>query len=302
MSTTTVSTPAARIGWLARIGDYVELSKPRIAFLVLITVAVAYWMACWGQPEMWTLGKLLVGTLFVASSASALNQWLERRRDALMQRTSNRPLPAARLSAFEAVAFAVFALGIGGGILLVAVGWQPFAWAMLTWLVYVAAYTPLKALTSFNTAVGAIGGAMPVFIGWSAAGGAYDLRAAALYLILFLWQFPHFMAIAWMYRAQYARAGMKMLPVVEPTGRRASRNALLAAVVLIPVSLVPAAFLPGASAVFYGFAAVSLGLLQLAFASAFFRRVSDHAARYLLRATLIYLPLLLLMLVLVPWK
>jgi protoheme IX farnesyltransferase len=302
MSTTTVTTPATRPGWLARVGDYVELSKPRIAFLVLITVAVAYWMACWGQPELWMLSKLLVGTLFVASSASAVNQWLERRRDALMERTSDRPLPAARLSTLEAVAFAVGTLGIGGLILLVAVGWQPFLWAMLTWLVYVAAYTPLKPRTPLNTAVGAIGGAMPVFIGWSAAGSAYDLRTAALYLILFLWQFPHFMAIAWMYRAQYERAGMKMLPVVEPTGRSASRNALLAAVALLPVSLIPAAFLPMASGVFYSLAALGLGLLQLAFAHDFFRRVNDHAARRLLRATLVYLPLLLLMLVLVPWN
>ncbi|MFV1965139.1 MAG: heme o synthase [Pirellulaceae bacterium] len=302
MSTTTVTAPRDRMGWLARISDYVELSKPRIAFLVLITVAVAYWMACWGQPDLLLLGQLLAGTLLVACSASSLNQWLERRRDALMERTANRPLPSARMSAIEAVGFAVITLVLGASILLRAVGWQPLAWAVLTWILYVAAYTPLKSRTSLNTAVGAVGGAMPVFIGWSAAGGVYDLRVASLYLILFLWQFPHFMAIAWMYRKQYARAGMKMLPVVDPTGRRTGLNVLFAALVLIPVSLVPAAFLPGINAALYAVAVLALGLLQLAFACAFVVRLNDLTARRLLRVTLVYLPTLLLLLVVIPWK
>lgn len=302
MSTTTVSTPRDRMNWLARIRDYAELSKPRIAFLVLITVGVAYWMASWGQPDFLVLGKLLVGTLFVACSASSLNQWLERRRDALMERTATRPLPSARMSAVEAVGFATITLVAGVGILLMVSGWQPLAWAMLTWFVYVVAYTPLKSRTSLNTAVGALAGAMPVFIGWSAAGGVYDLRAVALYLILFLWQFPHFMAIAWMYRRQYAKAGMKMLPVVDPTGRRAGLNALLAALILIPISLIPAAFFPGNNGMFYAIAVLTLGVLQFAFACVFVSHLNDLAARRLLRATLVYLPTLLLLLVVVPWK
>jgi protoheme IX farnesyltransferase len=174
-------------------------------------------------------------------------------------------------------------------------------WALATWLVYVLAYTPLKSISAANTAVGAVAGALPVLIGWTATGQPIDARAAALVLVLFLWQFPHFMAIAWLYRDQYARAGHQMLTVVEPSGRRAGWQAVLAALALVPVSLVPVLAYPGPGSTLYILAAALLGLGQLAIAAAFWRQASDARARLLLKASLVYLPTLLAMLMLAPW-
>jgi protoheme IX farnesyltransferase len=286
---------------MARVSDYVQLSKPRIGMLVVVSVGVAYWVATLGQPVPLVLLNVLMGTLLVASSASALNQWLEWRRDAMMARTANRPLPAERLSSRESLTFAALTLMLGGVQLLAVVGWQAFAWAFSTWMLYVCVYTPLKAITPLNTAVGAVVGAMPVLIGWSAAGTGYDLRAAAIFLILFLWQFPHFMSIAWMYRTQYATAGMRMMTVVDPSGRRAGLQAVVAAGALLPVSILPVIYAPGVASIVYGAAALGLGVMQLTFAVTFCRQLNDVAARRLLRASLLYLPIQLLLLVFVPW-
>jgi len=299
MSTTTASVQRARVAWLARARDYVELSKPRIGLLVLITVAVSYRVACSDRPDFFLLANVLTGTILVACSACASNQWLERRRDALMARTARRPLPSARLRGSEAMVFAALTATLGSGYLLLTAGWRTMSWAVLTWFVYIGVYTPLKPRTSWNTAVGAVAGAMPVLIGWSAAGDRFDLRCASLLLMLFFWQFPHFMAIAWVYRSQYASAGMRMLPVVDPTGRRAGLHAVLAAAALVPVSLVPAAYLPGTRSAVYALMALALSAAQLGFALGFGRRLSDAAARRLLRCSLVYLPTLLLALLLV---
>jgi len=301
MSTSTLSIVRGRATWLTRVHDYIELSKPRIAVLVLVAVAVSYSVARWGQPDPRVLLHVLFGTLLIAASASALNQWLERRRDALMPRTRERPLPAGRLSGAETVTVAVLAFLVGSLYLFVAVGWQPACWGVLTWLLYVWVYTPLKTRTYLNTAVGAVAGALPVFIGWSAAGQSYDLRAGALFWLLFLWQFPHFMAIAWIYRKQYARAGMKMLPVVEPTGARAGMQAALAAWALIPVSVIPAISAPGWGGVICSATVLALGVGQLLCAIAFLQNRGEATARRLLRASLVYLPAVLLILTLVPW-
>jgi protoheme IX farnesyltransferase len=300
MSTTSLAMGRDQATWLSRIADYVELSKPRIAVLVLVVVAVAYHVARWGQPEPWVLVHLLLGTLLVAASASGANQFLERHSDSLMERTAERPIASGRIGVSEALVFVSATLVIGAGYLFVAVGWQPAIWAFLTWLVYVAVYTPLKSRTWLNTAVGAVGGALPILIGWS-AGGGYDLRAGGLFVLLFLWQFPHFMAIAWLYRKQYARAGMKMLPVVDPSGRHAGVQAVVAALALIPVSLIPMLNVPGWSIGLLAIAAILLGVGQLFCAVAFFRHQHDRSARQLLRASLIYLPLVLLLMLLVPW-
>ena len=286
--------------WLTRLTDFVELSKPRISILVLAAVAVSYTVARWGQPEPWVLLHVLLGTSLVAASASAMNQWLERHRDSLMERTADRPIPAGRVSTREALCFAAVTFGTGIAYLGLAIGWQPALWAALTWMLYVCIYTPIKAISWLNTAVGAVAGAMPILIGWS-AGGGFDLRAGGLFVLLFLWQFPHFMAIAWLYRRQYARAGMKMLPVVDPTGRRAGVQAVFAAMALIPVSLIPVVSLPGWSVVIYALLALVLGGGQLFCAVEFLRSQGERSARRLLRASLIYLPLLLLMILLVPW-
>lgn len=301
MSTTTVTVQRTRMAWLARLADLIELSKPRIGTLVVISVAVAYWVGAGGEPDMLVLAGILPGTLLVAASASALNQLIERRRDALMERTARRPLPGARLRPRDALMFALASLLVGLTLIAVSSSSPPLLWTFLTWILYVFVYTPSKVVTPLNTLIGAIPGAMPILIGWSASGAAYDLRVAALYGVLFLWQFPHFMAIAWMYRRQYDRAGMQMLSVVDPTGRRAGRHALVAAATLIPVSLLPTLLMPLASGWVYGLAALTLSLCQMAFALAFQTRLTDQAARRLLRCSLLYLPALLLLMVLFPW-
>lgn len=301
MSTTTIAVAPSRPAVLARVRDYVELTKPRIAVMELVVVAASAMVATWGTPDPLIVLHAMIGTLLIAASASAANQWIERRLDARMPRTADRPLPAGRLSAWEALAFSLVTLVAGVIYLGSLVNWLCLAWALLTWAVYVLAYTPLKTRSTTNTAVGAISGALPVLIGWSATGAAIDNRAIALVLVLFLWQFPHFMAIAWLYREQYARAGHQMLTVVEPTGRRAGWQAVVSALALVPVSLVPVLQNPGPGSVLYIVAAAALGLGQLALAFAFWQQASDTRARLLLRASLVYLPTLLAMLMLAPW-
>jgi protoheme IX farnesyltransferase len=305
MSSTPAVTPAAlplsgrRETALLLASDYAELCKLRIAALVLVTVGVSGIIARWGQPDVAALVSALLGTLLVAASASALNQVLERRRDALMPRTADRPLPSGRMSVAHATLFGGAALVAGLAWLALTVGWTTALVGLAAWIAYVAVYTPLKTRTPLNTAVGAVAGALPVLMGWTAAGGELlDPRAAALFGVVFLWQFPHFMAIAWMYRSDYAQGGMQMATVVDPGGRSAGLQAVLAALALLPVSFVPALWAPGAS--WYLAAALALGAAQLACAIAFFARLDQVSARRLLRASLVYLPALLLLLVLVP--
>ena len=301
MSTTTLTLPQRRSAILARAWDYLELTKPRIAVLIMVVIAATMFVATWGQLNPLTMLHAMLGTLLVAASASASNQWIERHRDARMLRTADRPLPAGRLLAWEVATFAALLLISGLAYLIVMLDAATAAWGGLTWILYVLLYTPLKPLTSANTAVGAVAGALPVLIGWSATGAALDERAMALFLVLFLWQFPHFMAIAWLYRQQYARAGHKMLTVVDPTGRRAGWQAVLAALALVPVSIVPALHSADLGGAAYGFAATALGLLQLSVAIWFFVATSETSARWLLRASLVYLPALLALLMFVPW-
>jgi protoheme IX farnesyltransferase len=301
MSTSTLTIAPPRTALLARLRDYVELTKPRIAVLELVVVLAAAVVATWGQPDPLLVLHAMIGTLLVAASASAANQWIERRLDSRMTRTANRPLPAGRLSAAEALGFAAITLALGSLYLATFVNLACLGWAVATWLVYVVAYTPLKTASPANTAVGAIAGALPVLIGWTATGVALDERALALTLVLFLWQFPHFMAIAWLYRHEYARAGHQMLTVVDPSGRRAGWQAVLSALALIPVSLVPVLDNPGLGSVLFLAVASMLGLGQMALAAAFWHDPTEVRARLLLRASLVYLPTLLAMLMLVPW-
>jgi protoheme IX farnesyltransferase len=301
MSTSSLTIAPARPAVLGRLRDYLELTKPRIAVLELVVVAASGLVATWGQPNPLLLLHAMVGTLLVAASASAANQWLERRRDARMVRTADRPLPAGRLSASEAACFALVTLLAGVIYLSLFVNTSSLGWALLTWAMYVLVYTPLKTATTVNTAVGAVAGALPVFIGWTATGEALDRRAVALALVLFLWQFPHFMAIAWLYREDYTRAGYKMLTTVEPTGRRAGWQAVLAALALVPVSILPVLSAPSLGGVLFTAGAILLGIAQLAFAAAFWRQANETSARLLLRASLVYLPTLLVTLMLAPW-
>lgn len=286
-----------RAAWLAWAADYVELTKPGISVMILVTVAVAGFLAAGGRPDLWVLLHCLLGTLLVSSSASALNQWLERESDGRMPRTSGRPLPAGRLSNQQVLGFALLTIVTGLAYLQVAVGTVTMSLALLTWLLYAWIYTPLKSRTPLNTAIGAVSGALPILIGWSATSPSFSLvsdpRALALFLVLFLWQFPHFMAIAWIYRRQYADAGLRMLTVVDPSGRRAGIQAVCAALVLVPVSLVPAIFAPGLGSVLYVLLAGLLGVAQLACAVSFSVTRDEATARRLLRASLVYLPSLL---------
>lgn len=282
----------------SRVLDFVELTKPRIASLVLVTVAVATFVASWGPPDGWLLVHTLVGTALVAASASALNQWLERDTDARMRRTADRPLPAARLTVAQVLTFAAVSITAGTIYLGLSVGWETAALGLLTWALYAWVYTPLKRRTSANTAVGAVAGAMPVLMGWSASGAPFDLRAWSLFLIVFLWQFPHFMAIAWIYRREYAGAGLKMLSTVDPSGFRAGAQAITAALVLVPVSLVPCLSQP-AGGVLSAWALL-LGIAQLACAVGFFWQMSEQSARRLLWASLVYLPAMMGLLALGP--
>jgi len=301
MSASLLAAPARSLPLLARASAYVELTKPKIALMVLVAVGAAASVASWRQPT-WAVAHALFGTLLVAASSCAANQWLERFRDSLMARTAERPLPQGRLSSAEAVAFVAITLAVGLAWLALFTTLLTAGIALLTWILYVAVYTPLKTRTSLNTAVGAIPGALPVLIGWTCVEGPLTLRAAGLFLTLFVWQFPHFMAIAWLYRKQYENAGFQMLPTVDGTGHWAGVQAVACASLLIPVSLVPVLSLPGSGALAYAVAAVVLGAGQLACALAFAWKRDDVNARRLLRASLIYLPLLLACLVALPGR
>jgi protoheme IX farnesyltransferase len=293
MSTTSLACPQRRTQVLARAADYLELTKPKIALLVLVTVAVSGALAADGPLDGWRLAHTLLGTALVAASASALNQWLERRSDALMPRTADRPLPAGRLLPAEVAWFGCATAILGLVYLTLVVNMLTATLGLLTWLLYVWVYTPLKSRTWLNTVVGAVAGALPVLMG-AAAMGRLDLAAFSLFTVVYLWQFPHFMAIAWIYRREYAAAGLKMLPVIDGTGGRAGFQAVSASLVLLPVSLVP--FMLCTTSSIHGVAAVGLGLSQALLAGHFAVQRDDQSARRLLRASLVYLPVLMLLL------
>ena len=299
MSMSTITLTNERVTPLDRLRAYLELTKPRIGMLVLLTVVVSGMVASWGQPDPLALLHAVIGTALVAASGSAMNQWLESHRDALMERTAERPLPAGTLTIRQVVWFGVATVVIGLFYLARFVNWQAASIALLTWTLYVWAYTPLKTQSSWNTVVGAVAGALPIGIGWAAAGGAWDLRAASLLWIVFLWQFPHFMAIAWIYRQQYERAGIRMLTVVDPSGRRAGLQAVSGALAVIPVSFLPAMYSTSQSLP-YLVAAMLLGIWQLFAALVFFVRRDECSARRLLRVSLIYLPALLILTLSIP--
>ena len=304
MSTSTLTYPRRRTAVWGRVVDYIELTKPRIAVLELLTVLVGAGIACSGVPsDGWLILHLLGGTALVAASASALNQWLERDTDGLMRRTADRPLPAGRLTPTEVVIFGAITGSAGLIWLLTLVGPMTAALGLLTWLLYVWIYTPLKKRSSANTFVGAVAGALPAMMGYAALAPASDaaelrLLAATLFLLVFLWQFPHFMAIAWLYRDSYAAGGMKMLPVVDPTGRRAGAQAVLSAAALIPISLLPTLLMRAGSV--YFLLALALSVFQLLCAVSFAVRMNDITARRLLRTSLVYLPTLMALLLTVP--
>lgn len=279
------SIPAAR----PRLADYVELTKPRIAVMVLVTVAAGYLAAAGTGARLMPLVHTLIGTGLVAAGASAWNMWLERASDARMRRTARRPLPAGRLHPMEAVVFGT-ALAVTGVNYLYHALPSPAAAlvAAITFITYVAVYTPLKSVTPLNTHIGAIPGALPPVIGWCAATGTVGWGGVALFLILLFWQLPHFMAIAWMYRQDYGRAGLKMIPVSDPTGSRTSRAMIGWCLVLVAASLLPLAV--GRMDWVYLVGAVLLGAFFLRSTLRFRADRTEAQARRVLKASVLYLP------------
>lgn len=272
---------------------YVELTKPRITFMVLVTTAAGFLLgqgiqATSGGLPLALLFHVLAGTGLVASSASALNQVLERELDAKMRRTAGRPLPSGRLDPDRALAFAVV-LGMAGLVwLAAAVNLLTAVLGAVTLAAYVFVYTPMKRVSSLSTVVGAAPGAMPPVMGWAAYTGELGPGAWALFGILFFWQLPHFLAIAWMYRADYAAAGFPMLPVIEPDGASTARQSILWSAALIPLSLLPSAL--GLTGAVYAVGAVALGLGYLAASVTFGRDRTGLAGRRLLLVSVVYLP------------
>jgi protoheme IX farnesyltransferase len=274
----------------SRIGDYVTLTKPRLNLLVLITTLGGIYLAAPDGPPLTLVLHTIAGTALVAGGASALNQAWERETDRLMMRTRARPVAAGRLSTGEGTLFGAL-LSIAGLIqLAAAVHPVPALVAAITLISYVFAYTPLKRRSSLATLVGGIPGALPPVIGWSAATGSVTVPALVLFGIVFLWQMPHFLAIAWLHRDDYEKAGVPLLPVLEPDGRSTGRQALLYAAALWPVSLLPA--LVGLAGTPYSVVATVLGLVFVALAWEFARRRSIAAARRLFAFSLLYLVLL----------
>lgn len=278
--------------------DYLSLTKPKIGVMVLVATATAAYVGAWGQVQPWPLLHGLIGTFLIASGACALNQWIERASDALMPRTADRPLPSGRLTGANVLWFGG-ALSLLGALYYICFTSPLTAiFGIASWIIYVCIYTPLKQRTTLNTLVGAISGAIPMLIGWSISGAAWDARAVSLFLILFFWQFPHFMAIAWLYRKDYAMASSQMLTVVEPTGLRAGKHAVIFAIATTLVSFIPALYVPDGRV--YLASAAFLGGAYFMCAAAFLLLRDDFNARILLRGSLIYLPLLLLILALLP--
>ena len=279
----------------SRANDFVALAKPRLNLLVVASSVVGYVM---GGGEMSDAARVLftiAGTALVAGGASAFNQVIEREPDSLMVRTRQRPVPGGRLEVPESLLFAAVTSLAGLTVLGVGVNLLSAAIAFTTLATYALIYTPLKRRSSFATVVGAVPGALPPMIGWAAASGSLSPGAWVLFGILFLWQLPHFLAIAWMYREDYARAGFPMLPVLEPDGRSTGRQATFYCAALLPVSLAPT--LTGMTGTAYFVAALVLSLLFLALTIKFARTREIRDARRLFFGSIIYLPVLWILMI-----
>jgi protoheme IX farnesyltransferase len=292
----TAISPAAEIVVpRAAIADYFELTKPSVVWLILMSTAVGFYAGSSGPFNYLLLLHTLIATALLAGGTGALNQWMERVADRKMRRTENRPLPAGRLDSRKALAF---------GIAISVLGLVDLAWAVnpltallgaLTLASYLFLYTPLKSRTWLSTLVGAFPGAMPPLIGWAAVRNDLAVGGWVLFAMLFLWQFPHFYAIAWMYREDYERAGIRMLPVIEPDGKSTSRQIVAFAAILIPVSVIPVAL--GMAGWIYLAGAVLLGLFYLYSGVETARLRTGVQARKLLQASVVYLPLIYVFLV-----
>jgi protoheme IX farnesyltransferase len=272
------------------------LIKARLTFLVVLTTLVGFYLGSASPVNYWLMLHAVLGTAMVASGASALNQLLEREHDAKMRRTKNRPLPSGRLQPTTVMVFGGVCACVGLLYLALAVNKTTSVIGAISLLSYLFIYTPLKRMTWLNTAIGAVPGALPPLMGWTAARGELSREGWALFAILAFWQLPHFLAIAWMYREEYEKAGFKMLPGIDPQGHRTGRQAVSHTLGLLPVSLCP--FLFHVTGEIYLCGALVLGLAFLWYAVQFARHLTIPRARQLFFVSILYLPLLLLVMVL----
>lgn len=275
---------------------YVVLTKPDVTFLVVITTVAGFYLGSTGPMEWARLMNTLCGTLLVAGGTAALNQYVERHMDSVMRRTASRPLPLGILQPKEVLLFGVATIIAGTIWLALAVNALAASIALVTSVSYLGAYTPLKTRTTLATAVGAIPGALPPLIGWAAASGSLSAGAWILFAILFFWQFPHFMAIAWIYREDYARAGIQMLPVVDKKGDATFRQIITTSAILVWVSALPSVV--GMAGITYFFGALALGMILLQVGLWANRSRTNLRAKWLMHATVAHIPILLAWLVL----
>jgi protoheme IX farnesyltransferase len=274
---------------------YMELAKPRITVLILLVATAGFWLGSTGAPDGRRLFDSVIGISLLAAGIFALNQYMERNLDAVMRRTEARPLPAGRLTPGEALWFGIVT-SVLAIVALAVVNPLSGMLALITFSTYLFLYTPLKKKTPHCTLIGAFPGAMPPLLGWAAVRGELSPEAWTLFAILFFWQFPHFHSIAWLYREDYARAGIRMWPVVEPEGKTTFSQIVVFASLLVPVSLLPAVL--GLSGLFYISGAVILGAWLLYCSIRAGARKSQREAQRLLLASVLYLPMLLGLMVL----
>jgi heme o synthase len=286
-----VGIPASVAAEPSRPALFLALTKPDVTFLVVMTTAAGYALGTEGPLDWLRMAHTVFGTTLIAAGTSALNHYIERDTDALMHRTASRPLPSGQLQPREALWFGVSLLVTGALYLALASSALATLLGILTSAAYLCVYTPLKRKTTLATFVGAFPGAVPPLIGWAAARGTITVDAWILFAVLFLWQFPHFDAISWVYREDYRRAGIQMLPVVDPEGRRTFREILLTAALLVPVSLLPA--VTGLVGAHYFFGALVLGIMLVEVCLWTARAKSNIRAKWLMHATVLHLPLLL---------
>jgi heme o synthase len=285
----------AELTLASRANAYVALTKPDVSLLVVITTAAGYYMGARGPVAWLNLVHAVFGTFLIAAGTAALNHYMERESDALMRRTATRPLPSGVLRPWEALVFGV--VTAVAGVLYLYFTATPLAAGLgaASCLSYLLAYTPLKKRTVWATFVGAFPGAMPPMIGWAAASGSLNVGAWLLFAILFFWQFPHFNAIAWMYREDYARAGIRMLPTVDREGLRTFRQIFVTAALLIVVSALPSLLGMTGRLYFFGALALNVVLLQVCFWAA--RAKTNARAKWLMHATVVHVPVLLALMV-----
>jgi protoheme IX farnesyltransferase len=279
----------------SRTGDFLTLMKPRLNFLVLLTTAAAYSLGASPDARLLDLVHTLLGTFLVAGGAAALNQVWERDTDRLMRRTQMRPMADMRLSVTQGLVFGTVLTIVGAAELALFINPLSAIVALLTTASYVLFYTPLKLRTSLSTIAGAVPGALPAVIGWAAATNTLSIEAWILFGIVFMWQMPHFLAIAWMYRDEYARAGMPLLPVIEPDGRSTGRQAVLYTAALIPLSLMPMGV--GLATARYLVGAITLGAILMFLSVEFSAKRDIPTARRLFFGSILYLPILWALLV-----